>query len=244
MTAAPMSALQEKGRDAGMARQRGQLIADLFHAVNQPITALQCSVELSLRRPPSEQQYRDTLQAALQHAEQIARQVAGIRELLQADDPGDNPEVLSLAAFLHELVTDLEPVAESLGVRFSLTEEASCHIRIEPHRLQQALFYLLEYALGTSGTGSTVALAVGERGKESLVRLDSAWVLPKAPDPGNCSPQEKAQILSQRLELGIARGIIETAGGRLDCEQKATSLHIEVGLPLDCREPFDVGLGN
>jgi len=216
-----------------------QLIADLFHALNQPLTALQCSLELSLRRPRSEDHDRETLQSALRQAEQIARQISGIRELLQAEDPGQNPQVLSLEAFLRALVGDLEPVAEALATRMLLEGDSPCHVLFEPHRLQQALFHFLDVALCSGAPGGVLRLSLTEYDNEAMISLEKIHIQLEA-----CAlteeETEKAPALSRRLALAIVRQIVEAAGGTLQIRLAADRLQAELRLPLsrhrhDCR---------
>ena len=231
MTLALTSA--EPKREGGVVGERPQLIADLFHALNQPITALQCSLELGLRLPHSEERYRDTLQVALQHVERIAQQLSGIRGLMQAEDPGDHPQVLSLTTFLRELVSDLEPVAESLGVELFLQGTSPCHVQFEPHRLQQALFYLLEFALWSSPTGKELKLDLSEQRNAAVLTLSGAHFAPAEADGANPGPERGSRELSQRLALAIVGRTMEAAGGTLRVERTAAALHIELRLPLE-----------
>lgn len=65
-----------------------QVLADLFHALSQPLTTLRCYLDLSLRRSPSSKQNRQELESALQAAESVIRLFADIRELLEGTRSG------------------------------------------------------------------------------------------------------------------------------------------------------------
>jgi two-component system, OmpR family, sensor kinase len=210
-----------------------QLISELFHALNQPLTALRCSLELSLHRPRAAEQDRDTLRMALDHAEQIARLSTGIRELLQADDPGDNCEVLPLQGYLREAVADFQPVAEARGIALALSGHGACHVRLEPRRLRQALFCLLDSVLHASPTGTAVDIDVVERGSDSVIAL--AWA------ERDANLRDRSAVLeletpinepSQRLGWAIARRIVETAGGTVEGGAQPGCGRIELRLPL------------
>src|SRR5438309_2270649 len=97
-------------KQAGTERQK--LVSELFHALSQPITALRCSLELALYDPhPSVSE--EKLQTALGHAEKIAELAAGIRQLIEADDPGDARKPLPLESCLREAMSHLHLVAEA-----------------------------------------------------------------------------------------------------------------------------------
>jgi C4-dicarboxylate-specific signal transduction histidine kinase len=213
-----------------------QLISDLFHALNQPITALQCALELSLRQSRTVAQYRDTLQAGLQQVERIATWATRIRELLQADDAGDDRQVLPLESFLQEAVSDLQPVAESLQVGLALRCDISAGVRFEPRRLRQALFSVLEYALSSSAPGDAWQIDACERYGQAAVLLaaDASPRHGEAGPPLDGEPQPSASTLTlqQRLGLAIPRRIVEAAGGSLQTSESRTGLRVELCLPL------------
>ncbi len=226
------SVLVETERDAG-GEEDSRLMADLFHALNQPITALRCALELGLHQPRTTGQYRDVLQKGLEQAEQIAGWATGIRELLQAQDAGDACQMVAFESFLREELQDMQPVAESLRVSFALRCSGSAVVRFEPHRLRQTLFCLLDFALRSSRAGSVLQIEVQEHHHEAVLRM--------AGSPGAAgrvghrqSPLNRERTLSLRRRLGLAipRRLVEAAGGRLETGNRRGRWHIELGLPL------------
>ena len=127
--------------------ERRELLSELFHALNQPLTTLRCALELSLQRPHSEEEYRYTMEAALQQAENVTRLTCGIRELLEGDDPGDHPQAVALDASVQEAVLDWLPVAEAAQITLLAQNLSPCQVRFEPQRLRRALFHLQEFVL-------------------------------------------------------------------------------------------------
>ncbi len=81
-----MTALLSESEDPAVGRDRQQRIADRFHALNQPLTTLCCSLELALSQPRTAEQYRDNLRDALTYAEQVAGLARGLREMLEAEN--------------------------------------------------------------------------------------------------------------------------------------------------------------
>lgn len=192
------------------------LISELFHALHQPLTTLQISLELSLQRPRSEEEYQQTLRRALEQAQEIARLTCGIRDLVQAGDPGPRRQRLSFGDFLREAAADLQPVAESKQVRLSLRGAFDGAVFMEPQRLRQALFSLLEFVLDRSRAGAEAVLESGEPGLQGVIRLTSA----AKPDCG------------YPLNWAIARRMVEAAGGTVGLEDRRGKISIELRLPL------------
>ncbi len=70
---------------------RPHLLAhEIFHSLSQPLTALICSLELSLSCDRTIEELRATVQAALENAERLRRRLMFLRELTDADGPGDS----------------------------------------------------------------------------------------------------------------------------------------------------------
>ncbi|HEV2728736.1 MAG TPA: hypothetical protein VGV15_01780 [Terriglobales bacterium] len=218
-----------------LASDRRVLISDLFHALNQPLTTLRCSLELTLHQPAREaEQYREALNHALEHAEQIARLASGIHELVEVDQSGAESEVLQLDSYLQHTVMDLLPVAEAAGVRVSLRRSSCCYVLFERQRLRSALFHLLEYVLGSSSSGSVVNIEALEQDGDAVIALGSssntALSAVQSLDGGDREFRERE--LARRLRLALARGIFESAGGRFHAETNAETFFLEVRLPM------------
>jgi signal transduction histidine kinase len=210
------------------------LLGELFHALSQPLTALRCSLELALSARP-DAPLRESLQAALGHAEQIAQITTGIRQLLEAGDPGDAASVLSVDALVRGAANDLRVLAESFQITFQFGGSFPGLVLAEPQRLQQALFYLLEYALVSAAPGSELHLEGGREQADSVVTL---WCV-RAPaslagphvTPINLK-EERSRALGRRLGLAISGRIFETAGGALQVQESERDLRLRFRLPL------------
>ncbi len=67
------------------------LLSQLLHALNQPLTGLQCSLELALSIPRSPQQYADCLGSGLELTGRMRNLVGAIRALVEIDGLALNP---------------------------------------------------------------------------------------------------------------------------------------------------------
>jgi C4-dicarboxylate-specific signal transduction histidine kinase len=215
--------------DEQTATESQKLVSELFHALSQPITALRCSLELALytQSHPS----KENLQAALVHAEKIAQLAGGIRELVQADDPGDERVALSLKDCLRGVVVDMEAMAEAAQVEIEMSAIRDVQVTAEPKRLNQALFYLIEFVLSSAAAGSVLRAETEVQGDQALTLLSLSEK--KTFMVGAKSEKEtKSEALSQRLGLAIAGRIFESAGGRLQMQEDDQALRLRFYLPL------------
>src|SRR5262249_4305269 len=63
-----------------------RLFAQLLHALNQPVTGLQCSLELALAGPRTERRYVDCIEGGLELTERMRHLVMAIRELVDVEE--------------------------------------------------------------------------------------------------------------------------------------------------------------
>jgi K+-sensing histidine kinase KdpD len=213
-----------------------RLVADLFHALSQPLTTLCCSLELTLQQTPTEKQYRESVTRALAQAEQVSWLATGIRELLDAAEAAPDLEVLQMQAAVQDAVSDLLPVAELAGVRICYLPRSPGSVRFEARRLRRGLFHLLSFVVGWGG-GAVVRIELSESGEQVVLALIvSGEGIPReamesAESPASLSDDALPRDLTRRLELGIARATFEAAGGSFSAVREVKSMIVEVRLP-------------
>ncbi len=102
---------------------RRDFASNVFHDLSQPLTALHCSLELALLRDQTGEEFRTSVESALQNAERLRQRLLLLRELSDADDPGDVAMPLALDRLLQQLCEDMVPLFESAGRSLELTCE-------------------------------------------------------------------------------------------------------------------------
>jgi hypothetical protein len=189
-----------------VARQRA-FVSDVFHSLSQPLTALQCSLELSLARDQTSQEFSASVEAALQNAERLRQRFLLLRELSEADDPGDVSAPVELRQLLQDLREDLLPICESAGGCFDLTCEP-VQVRGNAAKLTRAFFCLLEYLLGRSARAS-LSVGVERTNGHVEIRMTLSDGLSSA-----VSSADLSNPISDG-EFGIARQTFRAVGGDL-----------------------------
>jgi len=223
-----------------------ELTADLFHALNQPLTGLRCFLELaglSQERPSALR-----LETAVAMAERAGRIAQYLRELVDAEYGGDHLELLNLTDYLREACTDFQPVAQAARVGFRFDpSDASSWVRFEAARLREALFHLLEFAFSQTTPGGNVVIAALSRRGTATLQLQIS--------PGDLSPaallerhdiekkekEDKEDELRQRWRLALCHRRFEAAGGGLVVTSQIGTLTITAHLPQ--AEPDAEGQG-
>jgi signal transduction histidine kinase len=159
-------------------------LAQLLHALNQPLTGLQCSMEVALAVPRTPEQYANGLRENLVLTERMRALVGAMREIVDIDEGGadaalNTSQASDLEGVLREVVRDLEIVAEARNVRVELefARGRSCYLNVERAQLGIAMMQILDSALSLAARGTVLKIQLGmeenaEAGtKEILLRV-------------------------------------------------------------------------
>lgn len=185
------------------------LISEVFHNLSQPLTALQCSLELSLLRDESAEDLRKSVESALENAESLRQRLLLVRALNDADDPGDIQAIV-LPEMLRELQQEMLPLFESAGQKFDLAIDSDdVTVRADRAKTMRALFYFLEYLLRYSSPGDRLRMKLSSAGGEARMLITTRSALPLSPG------SDKDFGCQQACEVEIARRTFRAAGGDL-----------------------------
>ncbi len=211
-----------------------QLVCDLFHQLSQPLTTLCCSLELAQLQTPTAEQYSEIVSRTREQAEKASWLATAIRELFDAGQAGEDGEVLELRWVVEDAVTDLLPVAQSVGVQVCYSPRSPYPVWFDAQRLRQGLFHLLAFGFASGGPGVVMTIELEERGAEVVLRLtlSGRGEFDGAPAAGP-NHDHLPDGMARRLGLGIARAIFEAAGGSLRLQRATDCLSVEVGLLRD-----------
>jgi hypothetical protein len=183
-----------------------QFVSDVLHHLSQPLTALHCSLELSLARDQTAADFRGSLQAALQNADCLRQRLLFIRELNDAGEPGDTSVPVALALLLQELRQELFPLFESGGKTFDV-DLRPIEVRGNRTKLARGFFYLLLFLLRT--TARRVLLA--EYASADCVEL----VITATGFGSSDRPMADVPEADSLSEMEIGRRSFEAVGGSL-----------------------------
>lgn len=216
-------------------------LAQLLHALNQPLTGLQCSMEVALAGPRTPEQYVQGLHEGLELSGRMRLLVEAIREVVDIGEASENDltkndelQPAELRAVLQEVADDLEPVAEVKGVRIRIaldrtagslppqtgspqttSSETISSQTWRRQRINSTMFRLLDSALSLAARGTELQIGAGEQ----WFRV--RWRGGKG--ASTVSPPE--------LGLLVAQAGLERAGALWERERTEESETVTVRLP-------------
>jgi hypothetical protein len=196
-------------------------LAQLLHALNQPLTGLQCSMEVALASPRTPEQYVRSLREGLELTERMRALVEAIREVADAEEEeNEEHETTELKTVLREVLDDLKPVAEAKSVFITLDgAAASSPVRAGRPRLAAVVFRFLESALSLAARGSALRIVMDD--EPGGVRLRVRWYAGRPPSAFS------------RPELGllVAQAGLNRAGAEWERERTEKVETVTVWLP-------------
>ena len=211
----------------GTKLEQESLLPELLHALNQPLTSLRCSLEVTLLQPRDSDEYRRRLRESLKLTEDITVLACGIRELIDVEQPIAQPRAVSLDKILQFSTRELMPLADAEGVGISVLCTPSLAVLGDEQQLSTAIIYLLSFLLNRSSQGGEVNVQAKRDGEEIAL----AFELSEGVTQGSGSkPPAKPGAARAYLRLLVARRIFEVAGGtvRVDLNSKRGSIRIRL----------------
>ena len=217
------------------------LLADLLHALNQPLTGLQCSMELAVAGRQPADHYIRTLNEGLELVSRMRLLVETLRELADLQEmPPTEPAIVLLDGLLRDAAHELRPIAESMCVRLVVSQTEPLPIRAQVGSLTSLVFRTIESALALCRNGSEVF--INATAIHSTACVNFLWKTGPAPQ---YSPHSRAE-----LGLLLARAGWEHLGGKWiqnkKDETEEWTIRVPLASPISCREPeqFCAGQGD
>ncbi|HEY4899504.1 MAG TPA: hypothetical protein VIH91_01670 [Terriglobales bacterium] len=198
--------------DSSAQQSEQVLISELFHAISQPLTALECGLEVSLRRDKTAAQFRTRVASALVAAKLLHQRLLEARVLQEAGEPGDPSPPVALKGLLLQLLDDFLPVAESRNIQLDVKCETAM-VRGNEARFKNGFFHLFEFLLRTCPSRHSTSIRA---------RLLNPAVLEVTfSNNGSVDSLESGQPKSPTdLSLRIAQRTFQAAGGNLVLTRK------------------------
>ncbi len=226
------------GRLEDSFRRLSDFSSDLAHELRTPISNLMTQTQVALSRTRSAEEYREVLYSNLEEYERLARMIADMLFLAQADHGLAVPhkEPVDLAAEVRQLIEFYEPLAEEGGVKLiCLGGGVAPGDRI---MIRRAIGNLLSNAIRFTPRGCAVSVTL-EQGAEAVVTT--------VENPGPEIPPEHLPRIFDRfhrvdpsrhkssdgagLGLAITRSIIEAHGGVIQVSSGHGKTRFEFSLP-------------
>lgn len=226
-------------------RSRDEMVGVVSHDLRNPVAAVKMLSRTLLRGDAvGETDPRKSLELIAQAAEQMDALIRDLLDMnrLDAGKLGIEPVAVDPSALLTESLQTLRPLVDEKGIRLDMQIESGLpKVMADRERIQQTLSNLVGNAIKFSPGGSKIVV---------LARKDSDGVVFSVVDTGKGIAADQLPRVFDRywqssrtdrqgagLGLAIAKGIIETHGGKIWIESKpgegtSASFTLPVGSPV------------
>ena len=220
-----------------------QFTADASHDLRTPIALIRTSAELSLRRPRTEDEYRETLARILVTSEETTHLIENLLTLARAD---------AGASELHfediDLVSRLEKISEEAGILAAgkgievTSEFAAGPIRVsaDPVAIERLLLIVVENAVKYTPNGGRIAVSLANGSGSARIEIrDTGIGISEKDLPHIFERFYRADQARSRepggsgLGLAIAHWIVDLHGGLIEAESQLGSGSVfRISLPV------------
>jgi len=196
---APQPAL-DRPRTSGPARGP---VEHLLHALNQPLTGLQCSMELAVAGPHPAAYYLRTLEEGLELVNRARVLVGALREIVDVQNVAFREvSLFRIDSLIREISSELEPVGLSKGIHLQVFAADPLFVNGSRSHLFSSLLRLLDAVLALSTDRDPVHVSATAEEEKACVMV--SWTQ----QSGSSAPFSAAE-----LGLLISRAAWERAGG-------------------------------
>ncbi len=210
-------------QDNAEAKREFNPLSHLLHELNQPLTGLQCSLELAAVGPRTAEQYLRAIRQGLGLLGRLRMLVAALREIADIEeDDRVLPEAIGFDTVVRGTIDDLRPVAQSRAIRIDLDENSFPHSCIVRRDVATVLFRVLESVLSVAVSQSILSIRMNAQIHQAAVTI--SWTEENAlPERPTSSPPE--------LGLLVARAAWQGAGGQWNSKSSGANHSIDLLLP-------------
>ena len=211
-----------------------QVTDNIAHDLRRPLARLRGRIEVTLRGPRDQSEYRDVLQETLEDADELMQTFSALLEIAQAEAGSFRGDwnIVDISALLEDLGQLYSDEAEVQGKLFELQVEPGLQLKGNRHLLGQGIRNLLDNAFNFTPIGSTI----------KLTATASCHLLLAVSDNGAGIPADlREKVLERFIRLAPERSSAGNGLG-LSLVKAVADLHEARLLLEDCRPGLRVSL--
>ncbi len=232
--------------EASVARER-RFTSNAAHELMNPLAALRSDAEVALRRPRTDDAYRDVLGRVVEESERMASSVEGLLHLARAEALARTPGArLDLSALVLSRVERLGARAQAASLTLTTDVEPGIRLAAQAAPLVQIIDNLVDNALKYTPGGGSVRVALTHlhaggvcSGTARLVVEDTGIGFDGEADRlfdrfyRSDAPDVQARP-GTGLGLAVVKAVAEAYGGRVGCASDGPGLGARFWAELPC----------
>jgi signal transduction histidine kinase len=204
-----------------------QAAADISHDLRTPLAALLTTIDVTLRKPRSPEEYRETLADCRTSGQQMSRLVERLLTLARLDAGVDRlrPQPVDVADLAEQCAALVRPLAEARALTLDVRHDSPGPITADPDKLREVLTNLLHNAIEYNRPAGRVEVAVTRQNGHlhMEVRDTGIGIAPETRERiferfYRADPSRQTDGMHTGLGLAIVKGYVDLMGGTIAVE--------------------------
>ncbi len=216
--------------------------ADISHELRTPLAALKTTLEVTIKKQRTPEQYQEAITDALTIARSLSRLVDRMLKLAWIDAGSEEvrPEVVEVGPLVLECAAVGKPLAEAQGINLSCDAPNHMIIETDPDKFREIVMNLMHNAIEYNRPGGKVELKAEKTSDGGLVLevIDTGiGMTPETRDKiferfFRADPSRNATGVHSGLGLAIVKEYVDRLGGHLNVESElGTGSRFRLELP-------------
>jgi signal transduction histidine kinase len=220
-----------------------EAIADISHELRTPVAGLLATLDVSLRKPRTAEQYKATLEECRAITKQLGHLVERVMTLAYLDAGQSAPQASETDAseLAEGCAAIVRPLAESHGITLTSELERPAELSTDPDKLREVMMNLLHNAVEYNRPGGTVNLRVRKAGPGIQVEVSDTGIGMPPEVQGKiferfyrADPSRTTTGVHAGLGLAIVKEYVQRLGGTIAVEsQQGCGTTFRVVLPAE-----------
>jgi signal transduction histidine kinase len=145
--------------------------ADISHELRTPLAALTTTLDVTLRKPRTDEEYREVLRDCRDIAGQMSHLVERLLLLAWIDAGADRLQMqdVEVSKLISECTTVGKPLAEAQGLRFRVMLPEELTVRTDRDKLREVLMNLVHNAIEYNRPGGEIEVTASSNGTAGIV---------------------------------------------------------------------------
>ena len=216
--------------------------ADASHELRTPLAIMKGTIDVALKKPRTDEEYREVLASIREEVERMSRLVTGLLTLARAGAaPGPEPRAVKLQPVLGEVIDLLRIKAAGRNVTLELEAAEGLAVLGAEDPLKQLFLNLVDNAVQYTGPGGRAWVASSVAGDEVVIEVGDTGIGIEEVDRGRIfdrfyrgATARGSDVPGSGLGLAICAQIVREMGGRMEVSSSAvppTGTRVCVFLP-------------
>jgi signal transduction histidine kinase len=203
--------------------------SDISHELRTPLAAMLTTLEVSLRKARTAEEYRETLAECRDLVKQMTQLVGRLLTLTWLDARSDQlrHEAVDAGDVADQCAALVRPLARANGLKLEVHRELPVRLTTDPDKLREVIANLMHNAIEYNRPAGSVDVSVRRAGTGLDLEVSDTGIGIAAEHRDHiferfyrADPSRQATGLHAGLGLAIVRGYVELMGGTISVESE------------------------